>query len=346
MGGAGMRQKCSTGFLSLIACAVLTFGYGAAHVPVSTHLPLMLRSLLSRLVLALAVALGVATLVFLLMHLTPGDPVEAMLGESASGADRAALRTALGLDAPLPAQWWRFVSGLATGDLGRSIGAQQTVATLIAERLPNTVVLALAALAIAITLALPLGLLSALRLGGVSDRATSVFAVLGMSLPSFVLGPLLMMVFAVWLGWLPVSGSERAIGLVLPAVTLGLALAAPLSRMVRAAVAEVLNEEFIRAAYARGLSAQQVLWRHALRNAALPVLTIIGMQLGALLGGAVVTEMVFGWAGLGQLTLEAIQRRDYPLVQGCVLVVSLGYVGVNLLTDAVYGLVDPRVARR
>lgn len=306
----------------------------------------MLRSLLSRLVLALAVALGVATLVFLLMHLTPGDPVEAMLGESASGADRAALRTALGLDAPLPAQWWRFVSGLATGDLGRSIGAQQTVATLIAERLPNTVVLALAALAIAITLALPLGLLSALRLGGVSDRATSVFAVLGMSLPSFVLGPLLMMVFAVWLGWLPVSGSERVIGLVLPAVTLGLALAAPLSRMVRAAVVEVLHEEFIRAAYARGLSAQQVLWRHALRNAALPVLTIIGMQLGALLGGAVVTEMVFGWAGLGQLTLEAIQRRDYPLVQGCVLVVSLGYVGVNLLTDAVYGLVDPRVARR
>ena len=324
----------------------MTFRYGAGHVLVSTHLPLMLKSLLSRLVLALAVALGVATLVFLLMHLTPGDPVEAMLGESASGADRAALRTALGLDAPLPAQWWRFVSGLATGDLGRSIGAQQTVATLIAERLPNTVVLALAALAIAITLALPLGLLSALRLGGVWDRATSVFAVLGMSLPSFVLGPLLMMVFAVWLGWLPVSGSERAIGLVLPAVTLGLALAAPLSRMVRAAVAEVLNEEFIRAAYARGLGAQQVLWRHALRNAALPVLTIIGMQLGALLGGAVVTEMVFGWAGLGQLTLEAIQRRDYPLVQGCVLVVSLGYVGVNLLTDAVYGLVDPRVARR
>ena len=341
-----MRQKCSTGFLSPIACAVMTFRYGAGHVLVSTHRPLMLKSLLSRFVLALAVALGVATLVFLLMHLTPGDPVEAMLGESASGADRAALRTALGLDAPLPAQWWRFVSGLATGDLGRSIGAQQTVATLIAERLPNTVVLALAALAIAITLALPLGLLSALRLGGACDRATSVFAVLGMSLPSFVLGPLLMMVFAVWLGWLPVSGSERAIGLVLPAVTLGLALAAPLSRMVRAAVAEVLHEEFIRAAYARGLSAQQVLWRHALRNAALPVLTIIGMQLGALLGGAVVTEMVFGWAGLGQLTLEAIQRRDYPLVQGCVLVVSLGYVGVNLLTDAVYGLVDPRVARR
>jgi hypothetical protein len=231
MGDAGMRQKCSTGFLSPIACALMTFRYGAGHVLVSTHLPLMLKLLLSRFVLALAVALGVATLVFLLMHLTSGDPVEAMLGESASGADRAALRTALGLDAPLPAQWWRFVSGLATGDLGRSIGAQQTVAMLIAERLPNTVVLALAALAIAITLALPLGLLSALRLGGVWDRATSVFAVLGMSLPSFVLGPMLMMVFAVWLGWLPVSGSERAIGLVLPAVTLGLALAAPLSRM-------------------------------------------------------------------------------------------------------------------
>lgn len=303
----------------------------------------MLNALLLRIGLALGVALGVATLVFLLLHLAPGDPVEAMLGESASAADRAALRTAMGLDAPLPTQWLGYVRGLLHGDLGLALGSQHPVSGLILARLPQTALLAISALVLALALALPLGLRAALRPGGGWDRVTSALAVLGMSLPSFVLGPLLMMAFAVWLGWLPVSGSDEAATLVLPALTLGLALAAPLARMVRVAVGETLREPFIVAAHARGLSGQRVLWRHALRNAALPVLTLVGMQLGALLGGAVVTEMVFGWAGIGQLVLEAIQRRDYPLVQGCVLTISLSYVAINLLTDVLYQVADPRV---
>ena len=303
----------------------------------------MLNALLLRIGLALGVALGVATLVFLLLHLAPGDPVEAMLGESASAADRAALRTAMGLDAPLPTQWLGYVRGLLHGDLGLALGSQHPVSALILARLPQTALLAISALVLALALALPLGLRAALRPGGGWDRVTSALAVLGMSLPSFVLGPLLMMAFAVWLGWLPVSGSDEAATLVLPALTLGLALAAPLARMVRVAVGETLREPFILAAHARGLSGQRVLWRHALRNAALPVLTLVGMQLGALLGGAVVTEMVFGWAGIGQLVLEAIQRRDYPLVQGCVLTISLSYVAINLLTDVLYQVADPRV---
>ena len=303
----------------------------------------MLNALLLRIGLALGVALGVATLVFLLLHLAPGDPVEAMLGESASAADRAALRTAMGLDAPLPTQWLGYVRGLLHGDLGLALGSQHPVSGLILARLPQTALLAISALVLALALALPLGLRAALRPGGGWDRVTSALAVLGMSLPSFVLGPLLMMAFAVWLGWLPVSGSDEAATLVLPALTLGLALAAPLARMVRVAVGETLREPFILAAHARGLSGPRVLWRHALRNAALPVLTLVGMQLGALLGGAVVTEMVFGWAGIGQLVLEAIQRRDYPLVQGCVLTISLSYVAINLLTDVLYQVADPRV---
>lgn len=293
---------------------------------------------------AFVVVAGVATLVFLLLHLAPGDPVEAMLGETASAADRAALRADLGLDAPLPVQYARYLANLAALDLGVSLHTRTPVAAIIVERLPWTAALACAALALALAFALPLGVLSARHPGGRLETLTGVAAVAGMSLPSFVLGPLLMVVFAVWLGWLPVSAPGTPAGLVLPAATLGLALAALLARMVRAAVRDVLDEEFIRAARARGLSERRVLWRHALRNAALPVLTVIGMQLGALLGGAVITEIVFGWPGLGQLTIEAIQRRDYPLVQGAVLVIAATHVGINMLTDLLYGLCDPRSA--
>lgn len=296
-----------------------------------------------RVAAALAVLVGVATLVFLLLHLAPGDPVEAMLGERASAADRAALRTALGLDAPLAVQYLRHLGDLAHLDLGESLHTREPVASAIAARLPYTAVLAVAALAIALVLALPLGLYGALHAGGVAETFTGIGAVLGMSLPSFVLGPLLMIVFAVWLGWLPVAAPGTPAGLVLPAVTLGLALAALLARMVRATVGDALAEDYIRAARARGLSERRVLWRHALANAALPLLTVVGMQLGALLGGAVITEIVFGWPGLGQLTIEAIQRRDYPLVQGCVLTVSAIYVAINVATDALYGVCDPRV---
>lgn len=301
-----------------------------------------LGALLLRALPACAVLVGVATLVFLLLHLAPGDPVEAMLGERASAADRASLRSELGLDDPLPVQYLRYLRGLARLDLGRSLHTREPVANTLAERWPYTAVLAVAALGVALVLALPLGVYGALHAGGFVETLTSIGAVLGMSLPSFVLGPFLMVVFAVELGWLPVTAPGTFAGLVLPALTLGLALAALLARMVRAAVAEVLDEGYIRAARARGLGDARVLWRHALANAALPVLTVVGMQLGALLGGAVITEIVFGWPGLGHLTIEAIQRRDYPLVQGCVLAVSVSYVAINLATDALYGLCDPR----
>lgn len=303
----------------------------------------MLARLSLRLALAAIVALGVASCVFLLLHLAPGDPVEALLGERAAPAEREALRRALGLDAPLLVQWLSFLQGLLHGDLGSSLVSRQPVATLIHERLPHTLWLALSAALVALAISLPLGVWSALREGSAWDAATLFAAVLGQSLPSFVLGPLLMLVFAVWLGWLPVAGSEFPLGLVLPALTLGLALAALLTRMVRATVRDTLAEEFIRAARARGVSERRVLWRHALGNAALPLLTTLGLQCGGLLGGAVITEMVFGWPGLGQLLIEAIQQRDYPVAQGCVLVVALAHLGLNLLTDLLYGVFDPRV---
>lgn len=320
---------------------VRTRDFSAAVRAAALTVPLLRAA--TQVLPALGVLLGVVTLVFLLLHLAPGDPVEAMLGESASAADREALRTQLGLDAPLPLQYARYLRDLTRFDLGHSLLTREPVAAAIAARLPSTALLALTALAVALALALPLGLYGAVRAGGLAETVTGIAAVLGMSLPSFVLGPLLIVVFAVWLGWLPVAAAGTPAGLVLPAVTLGLALAALLARMVRAAVRDVLAEEYIRAARARGLSEARVLWRHALRNAALPVLTVVGMQLGALLGGAVITESVFGWPGLGQLTVDAIQRRDYPLVQGCVLAVSTSYVAINLLTDALYGLCDPRV---
>ncbi len=303
----------------------------------------MLRRRGSRFASALLVVLGVSLLVSALIRLVPGDPVEAMLGETATRADRAELRRALGLDQPIVTQWARFLGGAARLDFGHSLQGQQPVAASLASRLPSTALLAGAALMVAIGIALPLGAFAALRAGTAWDAAASVLAVLGMSVPSFLLGPVLIVVFALWLGWLPVGGSADPGALVLPAVTLGLALAAILTRMVRAALLETLNEDYIRAARARGLGAYAVLWRHALPNAALPVLTVLGMQLGVLLGGAVITEMVFGWPGIGALTVEAIQRRDYPVVQACIFVISIGYVAANTLTDLLCAAVDPRI---
>ena len=303
----------------------------------------MLARLTLRLALAAVVALGVASCVFLLLHLAPGDPVEALLGERAAPAERDALRTALGLDASLLTQWLGFLKNLLHGDLGMSLVSRQPVSLLLLDRLPYTAGLAVASALVALTLALPLGVWSALREGSAWDTATLFAAVLGQSLPGFVLGPMLMLVFAVWLGWLPVAGGGFPLGLVLPALTLGLALAALLTRMVRATVRDALEEEFVRAARARGLSEQRVLWRHALGNAALPLLTTVGLQCGGLLGGAVIAEMVFGWPGLGQLLIEAIQQRDYPVAQACVLLVALMHLGLNLATDLLYGVFDPRV---
>lgn len=303
----------------------------------------MPRFLLTRLLGALPVVLGVALLVFLLLHLVPGDPVELMLGDSARPADRAALRQALGLDHPFGVQLQTYFEGLARLDLGESLYSRRPVLELIAERLPATLELAAAALALALLIALPLGTLAARYHNRPADSLAMGFSLLGVSIPNFWLGPLLILLFSLGLGLTPVSGRDEPASLVLPALTLGTGMAAVLARMVRGSLLEVLNEDFIRAARAKGVSERALLWRHALPNAWLPVLTLLGLQLGALLGGAVITETVFAWPGLGSLLVEAIQRRDYPLVQGCVLLISLTYVLVNSLTDLAYGWVDPRV---
>jgi peptide/nickel transport system permease protein len=289
------------------------------------------------------VVFGVVSLVFFLIHWVPGDPVEVMLGESGAAADREALRHVLGLDRPLLVQWGDFAAGVLRGDLGTSLYDRQPVGSLLGQHFPATAELALAAFGVAVLVALPAGIVAAARRGGAWDLGAMGFSLLGVSIPNFWLGPLLVMVFSLELGWLPVSGRGAPGSLVLPAVTLGTALAAVLSRMIRSSLLEVMNEDFIRTARAKGLSSYGVWVRHGLRNALLPVLTVLGMQFGALLGGAVITETVFNWPGIGSLLVEAIQRRDYPVVQGCVLLISLGYVVINLITDLLYVRIDPRI---
>ncbi|MCI0401130.1 MAG: ABC transporter permease [Gammaproteobacteria bacterium] len=303
----------------------------------------MLRFLIARLASAMVVVFGVVTIVFLLVHLVPGDPVEVMLGEAAQPADRESLRHTLGLDQPLWVQWGRYIQGLLHADLGVSLHSKRPIVEILRERVSATVVLAVAGLVVAVLIALPLGILAAVRKDTLWDQASMVFAMIGVSIPNFWMGPLLILVFSYWLGWFPVSGMGGVGSLVLPALTLGTALAAILSRMTRAALLEVLGEDYIRAARAKGLQEGTVILHHGLRNAALPVITVLGLQLGALLAGAVITETIFAWPGIGRLTVESIQSRDYPVVQACVLLISLGYVLVNTLTDVVYAALDPRV---
>jgi len=298
---------------------------------------------LKRLFGVVPVVFGVLLLTFLLVHLVPGDPVEVMLGESASSADRSQLRAELGLDKPLPLQFANYLSRLAQGDFGNSIHSREPVSAMLAERLPATIRLALLALAIAIAIGLPLGIIAALRANRWPDRIATLTSLTFSAMPHFWLGPLLMMVFALWLGWLPVSGMESSASIVLPALTLGFGLSAILTRMTRASLLEVLNEDFVRTARAKGLREHQVILGHALRAALLPVVTILGLQLGGLLAGTVITETVFGWDGIGRLLVESIEKRDYPVTQACVLVIALIYVLVNLCTDLLYAQLDPRV---
>lgn len=303
----------------------------------------MINFLLVRLLTALPVIFGVAIAVFFLLHLLPGDPVELMLGDMAPAADREALRHALRLDLPLSTQLEEYFSGLMRLDLGTSLFLRRPVLDLLLERLPATLELALAGLIIAITLALPLGILAAKHRGRPLDTMAMSFSLIGASIPTFWLGPMLIMLFSLQLGLTPVGGRDSSISLLLPALTLGTALAAILARMVRSSLLEVLSEDFIRTARAKGLSETAVLLRHALGNAWLPVLTLLGLQLGSLLGGAVITETVFDWPGLGSLLVLSIQRRDIPVVQGCILLISLLYVLVNTVTDLIYAWVDPRI---
>lgn len=303
----------------------------------------MLHFLLSRLVSAAVVVAGVVVLVFFLIHLVPGDPVEMMLGESARPADREALRTALGLDRPILLQLKDYLVGLSQLDLGTSFHSRRPILDILLERIPATAQLAGAGLLVAVVIAFPLGTLAAVRKDTPWDQGAMAFSMLGVSVPNFWMGPVLILVFSLWLGWFPVSGRDGLASLVLPAVTLGTALAAVLSRMIRSSLLEVLGEDYIRTARAKGLSERTVILRHGMRNALLPVITLLGLQLGTLLGGAVITETVFSWPGIGKLTVEAILKRDYPVVQACILLISLSYVAVNIVTDLVYGWVDPRV---
>jgi peptide/nickel transport system permease protein len=299
--------------------------------------------LIRRILLTIPVMVGVATLVFSLIHLVPGDPVQAMLGESASPADIAELRAKLGLDRPLMVQYGAFLKGMITGDLGTSLRTNQPVAVAIGERLPATFELATAAMTLAVLFAIPLGIIAAARAGTRIDHLATTLALVGISMPSFWLGPLLAIVFSVALGWFPVSGRGTPAHLVLPAVTLAAPLAAVLARMTRASLLEELREPYVLAARARGVSRFQAVMKHAFRNSLIPIVTVLGLQFGAVLTGAVITETIFAWPGVGRLLIQSISFRDYPLVQGCILLIAIAYVSMNLLTDVLYGLLDPRI---
>ncbi len=303
----------------------------------------MLRYLLRRLLLTIPVLLGVATLVFALIHFIPGDPAQAMLGDGAAPEDVAQLRQKLGLDRPLLVQYGSFLRGVAHGDLGVSLRNDQPVAAQILDRMPATAELALASMFVAVLFALPLGIVAAVWRGTWIDHTAMTLALVGISVPNFWLGPLMAIVFAIELGWLPVGGTGTLAHLVLPAVTLGAALAAIIARMTRASLLEELREPYVLAARAKGVSKTRAVLHHALRNSLIPIVTILGLQFGVVLTGAVITETIFAWPGIGRLLIQSISFRDYPTVQGCVLLIAITYVGVNLVTDLTYGFLDPRI---
>ena len=318
--------------------------------PPGSQLRQTAKNIARRFFLTLPVLWLVVTVVFLLIHIVPGDPIVQMLGEGATAADIAGLRHAYGLDAPLSEQYLHYWRGIGHADLGQSLRLHDSVLHLVLQRYPYTLALTVAAMLIGVGLAIPAGVVSARRRDRWPDRSMGLLSLVGLSFPNFALGPILIIVFSIGLGWLPVSGagvgtSDFLRHLVLPAITLGLGMAAILTRMVRTSMLEELGQDYIRTARAKGLSERTVVYRHALRNALNPVLTVVGLQFGSLLAGAIVTETIFGWPGLGRLTLSAISNRDYALVQGCILAVGLTYVLVNLLTDAAYAIVDPRMRR-
>jgi peptide/nickel transport system permease protein len=285
----------------------------------------------------------VVSVVFLLIHLVPGDPIQAMLGEGAAGADIQAARHAYGLDVPLPVQYVHYWKGVVHGDLGRSLRLNKPVRALVMQAYPATITLAMAALSVAVILSIPAGVRSAVRRNRWDDRALSFVSLLGLSFPNFALGPILILLFAIRLDLLPVSGASSWRSIVLPAVTMGASLAAILTRMVRTSMLEELGQDYIRTARAKGLSERRVVYGHALRNAMIPVVTVLGLQFGALLAGAIVTEKIFAYPGIGRLAIDAISNRDYALVQGCLLCIGLTYVAVNFLTDLVYSALNPRI---
>jgi ABC-type dipeptide/oligopeptide/nickel transport system permease component len=303
----------------------------------------ILRYIGQRILYAVPALWLIVTMVFMLAHLVPGDPVAQMLGEGARVEDLSELRHALGLDLPLWTQYGHYIAGLLHGNLGESFRFQQPVLRVVASHYPATLELSIVALLICAAIAIPAGVLAAHRRGERTDHAVGVLTLFGLSIPNFALGPVLILVFSVMLGWLPVSGRGGVSHLILPAFTLGAALAAILTRMVRTSVIEELSADYVRTARAKGLSEPAVLFRHAFRNALIPILTILGLQFGTLLAGTIVTETIFSWPGIGHLAVTAIVSRDYPLLQGCILFIAFSYVLVNLLTDFIYSVADPRV---
>ena len=303
----------------------------------------MKRYFLNRLLLFVPTLIGALTLVFFLINLVPGDPVEVMLGETATATDKEELRRQLGLDQPVLTRYTGFLTDLSRADLGQSLYENAEVAELIAARLPATFELTISAMIVALIISFPLATLAALKPGSWIDRVALFFSLVGLSMPNFWLGPLLMILVSIQLGWLPVSGRGSFSHLVLPSLTLGMAMAAILTRILRTSLLRIVNLDFIKTALAKGVGEPSVWLKHMLRNALIPVISIIGLQFGSLLAGSIITETVFSWPGIGRLTVQAIQTRDYPLVQGCVLVVATGYVVVNFITDLAYSVIDPRI---
>lgn len=298
---------------------------------------------MKRLVLMLPTAFGVLVLTFLLVHLVPGDPVEVLLGERALPADREALETALGLNLPLYQQFTNFITSAIQFDLGTSLYTKEPVTQMIAERLAPTALLAFWAMCFALVVAFPLGIWAALKKGEWQDKFAISVSLIGFSMPNFWFGPLVMILFGLWLGWLPISGMTDWTSFILPAVTLGLGMAAITSRLVRASLLEAMSADYMRTARAKGVRQKNLMVKHALKNALLPVVTVIFLQTGALLTGAILTEMIFSWPGVGSLLVEALNRRDYMVIQGTVLFIAFVYMLMTLLSDICYALVDPRI---
>ncbi len=304
---------------------------------------MLFQYIVKRLLTVIPVLLAVSTIVFFLIHAIPGDPVDLILGEQALAVDKAQLMRELHLDEPVSIQYVRFLKELVTGDWGTSIFDRQSVMSHLADKWSATFVLAVCAMGVAIIIAIPIGVFAAIRKGTVWDQAAMLASLVGISVPVFWLGPVLILIFSVHLGILPISGRQSVVSLVLPSIALGAALAAMLSRLTRSSMIEEIKREYVVAARAKGLSEKKVLFKHALRNALNPVITIIGLQTGTLLAGTIITEKIFNWPGIGSLLLDSISRRDYPVVQGCILVIAFAYVIVNMITDCLYRVVDPRV---
>lgn len=303
----------------------------------------MFNYVVRRILLALPVLVGVSALSFSLLHFVPGDPVDLMLGDQASAADKTLLRKELGLDRPFSAQLGGYFTGLAKLDLGQSLQSRRPVVSEIAERIPATIELTLVAMTIALFIGIPLGVLAAVYRGTFVERGALLFGLIGMSTPGFWLGPMLILLFAIRLDWLPVSERGGIEHVILPALTLSLGLAAILTQVTRASMLEVVREDFVNVARAKGAGPIRLWFKHALANAMMPIITIIGLQFGALLTGTVIVETIFDWPGIGTLLFQSIQQRNYPLVQGCVLFIAFTYVAVNLVTDLAYAVANPKV---